>query len=189
MAVVKHNSADINLMARLLRAEGEGEGQQGMLIIGNVGINRIRANCSDFKGIRTIPQMVYQPHAFEATTKGYFYQRARESERRLARRPLMERDYGQRKFSLWYFRPEGDCPQTWYDQPLVDGISCIVFINLKRKHVKTFITRFNRIIGKEILDSLIISRYYNRRYKNTRIQAEEVLATLSKKLRRNSTLS
>ena len=81
-------------MARLLRAEAEGEGQQGMLLVGNVGINRIRANCSDFKGLRTIPQMVYQPHAFEATTKGYFYQRARESERRLARRRLMERDFG-----------------------------------------------------------------------------------------------
>ena len=53
MAVVKANSSDIDLLARLLRAEGEGEGQQGMLMIGNVGINRIRANCSDFKGLRT----------------------------------------------------------------------------------------------------------------------------------------
>ena len=31
--------------------------------------------------------MVYQPHAFEATIKGYFYQRARESKKRLARLP------------------------------------------------------------------------------------------------------
>ena len=119
MAVVKHTTADLNLMARLLRAEAEGEGQQGMLLVGNVGINRIRANCSDFKGLRTIPQMVYQPHAFEATTKGYFYQRARESERRLARRAINGERVWPGKFSLWYFRPEGDCPQTWYDQPLV----------------------------------------------------------------------
>lgn len=119
MAVVKHTSADLDLMARLLRAEAEGEGQQGMLMVGNVGINRIRANCSDFKGLRTIPQMVYQPHAFEATTKGYFYQRARESERRLARRAINGERVWPAKFSLWYFRPPGDCPQTWYDQPLV----------------------------------------------------------------------
>ena len=119
MAVVKHTTADLNLMARLLRAEAEGEGQQGMLLVGNVGINRIRANCSDFKGLRTIPQMVYQPHAFEATTKGYFYQRARESERRLARRAINGERFWPGKFSLWYFRPEGDCPQTWYDQPFV----------------------------------------------------------------------
>lgn len=49
MAVVKHTDADIALLARLLRVEGEGEGDQGMLMIGNVGVNRIRSNCSDFE--------------------------------------------------------------------------------------------------------------------------------------------
>lgn len=49
MAVVRATSADVDLMARLLRAEAEGEGKQGMLLVGNVGINRLRANCSDFK--------------------------------------------------------------------------------------------------------------------------------------------
>jgi N-acetylmuramoyl-L-alanine amidase len=119
MAVVRARSADIDLLARLLRAEAEAEGDQGMLMVGNVGINRIRANCSDFKGLRTIEQMIYQPHAFEATKKGYFYQKPRESERRLARRAVAGERIWPSKFSLWYFRPEGDCPQTWYDQPFV----------------------------------------------------------------------
>ena len=86
MAVVKANESDIELMARLLRAEAEGEGEIGEMLVGNVGINRIRANCSDFKGLRTIPQMVYQPHAFEALIHGYFYQRPREKEKRLAQK-------------------------------------------------------------------------------------------------------
>ena len=119
MAVVATRSSDIDLLARLLRAEAEGEGQKGMLLVGNVGINRIRGNCSDFKGIRTVPQMVFQPHAFEATTKGYFYQRAREVERRLARRTVNGERFWPAKFSLWYFRPPADCPPTWYNQPLV----------------------------------------------------------------------
>ncbi|EIJ82186.1 spore germination cell wall hydrolase [Bacillus methanolicus PB1] len=119
MAVVKATESDINLLARLLRAEAEGEGRLGMLLVGNVGINRIRANCSDFKGIRTIPQMVFQPHAFEAVTKGYFYQRARESEKQLARRSVKGERNWPAKFSLWYFRPPGDCPPTWYNQPHV----------------------------------------------------------------------
>lgn len=119
MAVVKARTADIDLLARLLRAEAEGEGIQGMMMVGNVGINRIRANCSDFKGLRTIPDMVYQPHAFEAVTHGYFYQRARESERKLARRAVNGERIWPAKYSLWYFRPEGDCPATWYGQPLV----------------------------------------------------------------------
>lgn len=119
MAVVRARKSDIDLLARLLRAEAEGEGTLGMQLVGNVGINRIRANCSDFKGLRTIPNMVYQPHAFEAVTKGYFYQSPRESERRLARKAINGERYWPGKFSLWYFRPPGDCPQTWYDQPLV----------------------------------------------------------------------
>jgi N-acetylmuramoyl-L-alanine amidase len=119
MAVVKASTSDIDLLARLLRAEAEGEGEQGMLMVGNVGINRLRANCSDFKGLRTIPQMVYQPHAFEATIKGYFYQRARTVEKRLAKRAIAGERLWPAKFSLWYFRPPGDCPQTWYDQPFV----------------------------------------------------------------------
>ena len=59
MAVVKARQQNVDLLARLLRAEAEGEGETGMILVGNVGINRIRANCSDFKGLRTIPQMVY----------------------------------------------------------------------------------------------------------------------------------
>ncbi|MGG1600986.1 cell wall hydrolase [Paenibacillus naphthalenovorans] len=117
MAVVKARDQDIALLARLLRAEAEGEGEQGMLLVGNVGINRIRANCSDFIGIRTIPQMIYQPHAFEAVLHGYFYQNAREREKRLARRSVNGERYWPAKFSLWYFRPPGDCPPTWYNQP------------------------------------------------------------------------
>ncbi|WP_274365695.1 cell wall hydrolase [Paenibacillus thermotolerans] len=119
MAVVKARQQDIDLLARLLRAEAEGEGIQGMLMVGNVGINRIRANCSDFKGLRTIPQMVYQPHAFEATIHSYFYQKARDKERRLARRSVNGERLWPAKYSLWYFKPPGDCPSTWYGQPFV----------------------------------------------------------------------
>ncbi len=119
MAVVKARAKDINMLARLLRAEAEGEGERGMLLVGNVGINRIRADCSDFKGLRTIPQMVYQPHAFEATLHGYFYQKAREKEKRLAQRSVNGERYWPGKFSLWYFRPPGECPARWYNQPLV----------------------------------------------------------------------
>jgi N-acetylmuramoyl-L-alanine amidase len=119
MAVVKARYQDLTLLARLLRAEAEGEGAQGMLLVGNVGINRIRANCSDFKNLRTIPQMVYQPHAFEAITHGYFYQKARSREIRLARESVNGVRLWPGKFSLWYFKPQGSCPPTWYNQPLV----------------------------------------------------------------------
>lgn len=124
MAVVKARSSDIDMLARLLRAEAVGEGELGMLLVGNVGINRIRANCSDFKNIRTIPQMINQPHAFEALQHGMYYQRARDRERRLARRAVNGEWNWPAKYSLWYFRPgtataPQPCPPTWYNQPLV----------------------------------------------------------------------
>lgn len=119
MAVVKARSSDIKLLARLLRAEAEGEGVLGELLVGNVGINRIRANCSDFEGLRTIPQMIYQPHAFAAIDHGYFYQRARNKEKRLAKKSVSGYRHWPGKYSLWYFKPPGDCPADWYGQPFV----------------------------------------------------------------------
>lgn len=45
MAVIKVNSGDVDLLARLIRAEAEAEGELGMLMVGNVGVNRILSNC------------------------------------------------------------------------------------------------------------------------------------------------
>lgn len=118
MAVISHTEEDVKLLARLMRAEAEGEGQLGMLMVGNVGVNRVKAICLDFKNIRTIPDMVYQnPGGFEATQKGYFYQRARQSEIDLARKVINGERYHPASYSLWFFRPVGDCPPQWYNQP------------------------------------------------------------------------
>ena len=72
-----------------MRAEAEGDGLEGMLMVGNVGVNRVLADCLDFTDIRNLQQMVFQrPGGFEATTKGYFYQRARPEDILLARRVI-----------------------------------------------------------------------------------------------------
>ena len=119
MAVIKASSSDIDVLARLMRAEAEGEGEQGMLMAGNVMVNRARVRCLDFANVNTIPQVAFQsPGGFEAVQKGnVFYQRARSAEKRLAKQNL---DYWREhpsKYSLWYFNPHASCPPTWYDQP------------------------------------------------------------------------
>jgi N-acetylmuramoyl-L-alanine amidase len=144
MAVVKADSSDIYLLARLLGAEGEGEGQQGRLMIGNVGINRIRAYCSDFKGLRTIPQMVYQPHAFETTIKGYFYQRARESEKRLAHRAIDGERLWPAKYSLWYISVQKEIVLLHGTiSPIQDVLNFTVFMNPQVKSAQIFTIHFN----------------------------------------------
>lgn len=117
MAVIKVRDQDVDLLARLMRAEAEGEGEQGMLSAGNVMVNRVRATCLDFEDIRTVSEMVFQsPGGFEATHKGYFYQGAREREKRLARKLIQGKRYVPGEFDLWFFRPEGGCPEQWWGQ-------------------------------------------------------------------------
>lgn len=122
MPRVKYREADVDLMARMMRAEAEGEGVQGMLYVGNVIVNRAVADCLDFKNVRSIEDVIFQVqggnYSFEAVQKGnVFYNRARDSERRLARRNLESWRDHPAKFALWYFNPHGPCPPTWYNQP------------------------------------------------------------------------
>ncbi|ENH96027.1 cell wall hydrolase CwlJ [Gracilibacillus halophilus YIM-C55.5] len=122
MPRAKFTSSDVDLMARLMRAEAVGEGRLGMLFVGNVIVNRDVANCLDFTDVRTIRDVIYQVqggnYAFEAVQKGsLFYRRPRDAERRLARKNLKYWTQHPAKYSLWYFRPSGDCPSDWYGEP------------------------------------------------------------------------
>ena len=117
LAVVQATEEDVQLLARLMRAEAEGEGELGMLMVGNVGVNRVRGDCLDFSQITTIRDMVFQsPGGFEATQKGYFYQRARPNEIRLARQVINGNRFHPATNSLWFFMPAGACPAQWYNQ-------------------------------------------------------------------------
>lgn len=117
MARVRAREQDVQLLAQLMRAEAEGDLDLGMLMVGNVGINRVVASCLDFIGIRTIEQMVFQsPGGFEAVQYSYFYQRPRERDIRLAQKVINGERYDPATNALWFFRPPGDCPATWYDQ-------------------------------------------------------------------------
>lgn len=117
MAVVPYNNEELKLLARLMRAEAESEGKLGMLLVGNVGINRVLGDCLDFKDIKSIKRMVFQsPGGFEATQKGYFYQRAREQDIALARKVIRGLKYHPAEYSLWFFEPAGNCPAQWFNQ-------------------------------------------------------------------------
>ena len=61
---IKYRKRDVETLARLMKSEALGEGNFGMLLVGNVGVNRIVYKCSPFKAITTIEKMVYQPGNF-----------------------------------------------------------------------------------------------------------------------------
>lgn len=119
MSAIRSREAEVKLLARLMRAEAEGEGDLGMLLVGNVGVNRVRADCLDFANINTITKMVFQqPGGFEAVQRPYFYQQARSNETRLARQVIAGKRYDPASYSLWFFRPVGNCPGQWFHQQL-----------------------------------------------------------------------
>jgi N-acetylmuramoyl-L-alanine amidase len=119
MAVIRATPEHLRLLARLMRAEAEGEGQLGMLLVGNVGVNRVAGDCLDFKKIRNIWDMVFQsPGGFEAVRKPYFYQPARAIDLRLARRVVRGERFHPATYALWFFEPPGNCPSRWFNQPL-----------------------------------------------------------------------
>lgn len=134
MAVIKATAEDKKILARLMRAEAEGEGELGMLMVGNTGVNRVRSDCLDFKKIRNVRDMVFQrPGGFEATIKGYFYQRAREQDIRLAEKVIRGERYHPATNTLWFFEPKGACPATWYGQRNVGRYKAHCFFAPTRK--------------------------------------------------------
>ena len=120
--VIKHTEKEMELLARLMRAEAVGEGDLGMLMVGNVGINRVIADCLTFKDITTISKMIYQsPGGFSGPSSSLFYGNPTEKEKMLAKRAIRGEYYYPATNALWFYSPvKGEsCKSTWWDQSLV----------------------------------------------------------------------
>lgn len=119
--IVKATQKEKELLARLMRAEAVGEGGLGMLMVGNVGINRVIADCLTFKDIHTISEMVYQsPGGFSGIKSSLFYGNPTEKEKQLAGRVIRGEYYHPATNALWFYAPTAgvSCSSTWWDQQL-----------------------------------------------------------------------
>lgn len=120
MTVIKANKKGLDLLARLMRAEAVEDGSLAELMVGNVGVNRVRVNCLDFKNINNISDMVFQdPGGFTSIHHSFFYRKARTHELKLARKVISGKKYWPASHSLWFFEPSGGCPSQWYGEPFV----------------------------------------------------------------------
>lgn len=119
--IVKATQKEKELLARLMRAEAIGEGGLGMLMVGNVGINRVIADCLTFKDVKTISEMIYQsPGGFSGTNSSLFYGNPTEKEQQLAERVIRGEYYHPATNALWFYAPTAgvSCTSTWWDQQL-----------------------------------------------------------------------
>ncbi len=121
MAILQTSDKEEELLARIMRAEAIGEGNLGMLMVGNVVANRALANCLTFKNTRTITEVVYQsPGGFSSINSPIFYSNPTTLEKDLAKRIIKGEYYYPATNALWFYAPKTGvaCQNTWWDQRL-----------------------------------------------------------------------
>lgn len=119
------------LLARIMRAEALSEGELGMLMVGNVIINRLIANCYTFKNLRTISDVIYQKNQFVGTSSSLFQSNPTSQEKELAKRILNGEYYYPATNALWFYSPSkgSNCKTTWYNQKLAGKYKNHCFYN------------------------------------------------------------
>lgn len=130
--VIKYTEKEMELLARLMRAEAVGEGDLGMLMVGNVGVNRVLADCLTFKDVTTLSQMIYQsPGGFSGINSSLFYGNPTEKEKQLATRVIRGEYYHPATNALWFYAPSkgSSCASTWWDQQLAGKYKNHCFYN------------------------------------------------------------
>ena len=120
MSIVRYTSKERDLLARIMRAEALGEGELGMLMVGDVVINRILARCLTFKNINTINDAIYQnPGGFSGVNSSLFIGIPTTRERNLADRIINGEKFDPARYALWFYNPKDkDCSNNFYNQPL-----------------------------------------------------------------------
>ena len=118
--LLKYTDKELDLCARLMRAEALSDGDLAMLMVGNVIVNRAISNCLDFKNIRSITDVVYQkPGGFVGTNSKLFNSgKATTKEKELAKRVLKGEYYYPATNALWFYAPSKNenCKSTWIKQ-------------------------------------------------------------------------
>lgn len=118
--IISYNDRELDLLARIMRAEALAEGELGMLMVGNVVVNRVLANCLTFKNISTLYDAIYQKNQFVGTSSSLFQAKATTKEKELAKRIVAGEYYYPATNALWFYSPSKNtsCKNTWYDQNL-----------------------------------------------------------------------
>jgi N-acetylmuramoyl-L-alanine amidase len=116
--IVKYTTKELELLARIMRSEALNEGNLGMLMVGNVVLNRTIADCLTFKNTRTITDVIYQTNQFSGTKTPLFNGSPTTTEKNLAKRVLRGEYYHPATNALWFYAPGTgiSCRPTWYDQ-------------------------------------------------------------------------
>ncbi len=119
--IINYTTKELDLLARIMRAEAQTEGDLGMLMVGNVVANRVLADCYTFRNIDSISDAIYQANQFVGVNSSLFQASSTTAEKNLAKRIVNGEYYYPATHSLWFYAPGAKvntCASTWYSQPL-----------------------------------------------------------------------
>ncbi len=126
-----YTDRELDLLARLMRSEAIGEGNLGMLMVGNVVANRVLADCLTFKNVNNIYDVIYQPNQFTGASSSLFNASSTTLEKELAKRIVKGEYYHPATNALWFYSPtkNASCKTTWYNQDLSGRYKSHCFYN------------------------------------------------------------
>lgn len=129
--LIAYTSEEKELLARLMRSEALSDGDYAMLMVGNVVVNRVLADCYAFKDINTITAAIYQENQFSGITNSLFQAEATTHELELADKILKGKYYYPATNALWFYAPKEneECASTWYGQYLSGRYKSHCFYN------------------------------------------------------------
>jgi len=108
-----NNSADVDLLARLISAEARGEVYNGQIAVGAVVLNRMKH--PSFPG--SMSGVIYQPGAFTCISDGQFNEPVADSAYRAARDALNGVDPS--GGAIYYFNPVTATSKWIWSRPLI----------------------------------------------------------------------
>ena len=135
--LINYTTKELDMMARLMRAEALAEGNLGMLMVGNVIVNRAIATCYTFKDVRTISAVVNQsPGGFSGVNSSLFIGSATTKEKQLAERNLKGEYYYPATNALWFYAPgAATCKTSWFEQPFSGSYKKHCFYRPTKRHL------------------------------------------------------
>ena len=128
--IVNYTEYERDLLARIMRAEALHEGNLGMMLVGNVVINRVITDCYTFKNINTLTNVIYQKNQFAGINNSLFQGSPTSLEKRLANRVLNGEYYHPATNALWFCATNNNnCKEKWYNQTLAGNYKNHCFYN------------------------------------------------------------
>ena len=117
--IIDYSKSELDMLARLMRAEALSEGEYGMLLVGNVVINRALESCYIFKNITSITDAINQPNQFSGINSSLFQAKSTTAEKNLAKKILRGEYFYPASNALWFkAKKDNSCDSIWYNQKL-----------------------------------------------------------------------